>query len=123
MFRWFAVLGIRFYQKFLSKRKGYNCAHGVLHQNGTCSSIILNIVKDNPLLKWKKLIVSQFDSCKQAKQTIDKEKEESDKKKKSCKEHLTCEGSECLANVASTCSPRKLNACDCSDLPCDIGSC
>jgi putative component of membrane protein insertase Oxa1/YidC/SpoIIIJ protein YidD len=106
MLRMTTALGIKFYQRFLSKRKGFKCAHGVLHQDGTCSSIILNIVKENPINKWKKLILSQFNSCKLAKITIDDNKKK--KKKKGNNVEKFCEGLD--------------NCTDCADCA-DIGSC
>jgi putative component of membrane protein insertase Oxa1/YidC/SpoIIIJ protein YidD len=123
MFRFIAVSGIRFYQKHLSSRKGYKCAHGVLHQNGTCSSIILNIVKENSITKWKSKISEQFSSCKQAKFTIDKEREEKKKKEKSrfCDTPASCGDcgtSSMNFKKCDDCTP-SLDGCD----GCDIGSC
>ena len=125
MLRFIAVKGIRFYQKYLSARKGYKCAHGVLHQDGTCSSIILNIVKNNSISKWRNLISAQFDSCKSAKVTIDKKREEDKKKDKNCGRNacsdLSCDSSSCI----STKKCGKMDDCtpDMNCDGCDVGSC
>lgn len=131
MIKMIAIGSIRFYQKHLSHRKGYKCAHGVLHQNGTCSSIILNIVKTEPLTKWYSLIRGQFNNCKVALKTIEEQKEKDNKKrregKKECLGDAACESLDCMPSACSnTRSLKKCDDCspdlgDCGD--CDIGSC
>ena len=107
MIRFTVLKCILFYQKHLSHRKGYKCAHGVLHGNTTCSAAILNIVKEKSITKWYSLSKKQFESCKNSKIEIDKIKK--DKKKK---------------DNCSDCIPFPQNAnCNCADNFCDIGFC
>lgn len=88
MIRFIAIKSIRFYQKNLSHKKGYKCAHGVLHGDTTCSASILNIIKNNSILSWYSLSKKQFESCKNAKITINK-KRDKNKKEKSCDSNCT----------------------------------
>lgn len=119
MLRSIAIGGIRFYQKHLSKRKGFKCAYGVLHQNGTCSSRILTIVRTESIFNWYSLIRNQFSSCKSAFLTIENERNK--RKDKKCNSNC----SNCSGNLDcfSSCNTRGLNKCDdCGDCG-DIGSC
>lgn len=66
---------IHAYRKFLSPRKGYKCAHHKVHNTGSCSDLILVIVKESSILNWKTEIFNQFESCKQASQELKKRKD------------------------------------------------
>lgn len=70
IFRTIPLLLIRFYQKFISPHKGFRCASNVLHKNGSCSGIIFNIIKEQPISQWKSNIKNQFNCCKEAHLTL-----------------------------------------------------
>ena len=57
---------ITFYQRFISPHKGYFCAYGVLHQNGSCSTRVYSIIKTAEQKSIIPEISAQFKACKQA---------------------------------------------------------
>lgn len=61
---------IIFYQKYLSPKKGFICAYGALHKNGSCSEMIYEIVKTKPFYQLPRLIINQFRNCSLAYQTF-----------------------------------------------------
>jgi len=64
--RLIAIWGINLYQKYISPYKGYRCAYGVYHQNGTCSSIIKLHIQRHGVVKAYPMIINQFKACKDA---------------------------------------------------------
>ena len=54
---------IRFYQKFISPRKGFTCAHRALYDGDTCSVAVIKIIETNGLKKGFGLIRSRFLEC------------------------------------------------------------
>ncbi|MEB8434132.1 membrane protein insertion efficiency factor YidD [Cocleimonas sp. KMM 6892] len=95
---------ITFYQRYVSPHKRFNCAYGVLHQNGSCSSRVYSIIQNSPPSNLLPEISAQFKACKNAHLhlTAEKKKEEAvniddTDKKKSTKnnDHYLCIGSEC----------------------------
>tara|TARA_Y100001960_G_scaffold328546_1_gene417599 strand:+ start:24010 stop:24465 length:456 start_codon:yes stop_codon:yes gene_type:complete len=138
IFRTIPLLLIRFYQKFISPHKGFRCASNVLHKNGSCSGIIFNIIKEQPISQWKSNIKNQFNCCKEANLTLksqcnhqnDKKEQENDnknKKKKNstldCTSDLACCSAETgISNCFRSFKPNTKNCDDCTpDLDC--GSC
>lgn len=61
---------IEAYQRHLSPRKGFRCAYGVMHGNGTCSSIGKRIMRDQGILKFLQLMPRQFAACRTAAITL-----------------------------------------------------
>jgi len=57
---------IGFYQKYISPVKGFTCAYGHLHKNGTCSSRIFEIVSNSPFRDIPSQASLQFKKCAQA---------------------------------------------------------
>lgn len=70
MLRIIAALPIHAYRKWLSPKKGYKCAHNMLHSTGSCSDRVLSIIQNKPLLKWRSLIKNQFSECKTSARVI-----------------------------------------------------
>lgn len=66
MLRLAGLAFINGYQRYLSPRKGYRCAYGVLHQDGTCSSIGKNLMREHGVLGFFRLMPTQFAACKAA---------------------------------------------------------
>lgn len=75
---------INFYKKFISPRKGFACAHRVLHGGTSCSSYVREQVEIHGLLKAMALTKARFRSCALAAKTLRAENndEGGDKNKK-----------------------------------------
>lgn len=58
-----AILGIGFYQRFLSPYKGFSCAHRVLHGGASCSGAVKALVRDQGLLRGWEAIRERFADC------------------------------------------------------------
>ena len=104
---------IYIYQRFLSPRKKYKCAKGVLYQNGTCSSTTKEAFKKHGFLAGMKEYKQSTKKCKAASKTLNRNK------KKEGDSGLDC----------SSCSPNcggggggSSSSCDCSP-SCDVGGC
>ena len=70
---------ILLYQKYISPRKGYCCAHNALHNNGSCSSWALNVVRSHGALSMFSQISTRFSECNEAHKEIKSKKNEGDK--------------------------------------------
>ena len=57
---------IRFYQRFLSPRKGFRCAHAVLHGGESCSAAVARIVREDGLVAGRGRIAGRFAECREA---------------------------------------------------------
>jgi putative component of membrane protein insertase Oxa1/YidC/SpoIIIJ protein YidD len=65
---------IKFYQKHISKHKGFTCAH-LAHKGGvSCSEAISTIIKTNPYNKWATLSKARLKDCKSASKEIEKKR-------------------------------------------------
>ncbi len=69
--RFLVIAFIRFYQKFISPYKGFRCASGVYYAEGTCSGIVLGIVREQGVMQGWSDIVGQFKRCRLAAQALD----------------------------------------------------
>ena len=93
----FLVLSlISFYQKYISPIKGFRCAYGYLHGNGTCSSRISEIVRDSRFKDMPAKISEQFKECSLAKKTIENDRPNR-KDTDECNEKLWCAGWGCTS--------------------------
>jgi putative component of membrane protein insertase Oxa1/YidC/SpoIIIJ protein YidD len=117
MLRFFIRLGIKGYQKFISPRKGYRCAYSVRHGGSGCSGAVLQIIEENSIFTWRKLIKERFSNCKIAYEEIKKEKKR--RKNKKCD---SCEPDTCKKERWKK-SCDLSDTCDCDVLDCDVGSC
>jgi putative component of membrane protein insertase Oxa1/YidC/SpoIIIJ protein YidD len=61
-----AVFVISVYQRWLSPRKGYCCAHRALHHGDSCSSAAKAIISSIGLIKGVPLIRQRFVACREA---------------------------------------------------------
>jgi len=64
--KYFCIALISFYQRFLSPYKGFNCAHQVLHQTGSCSNAIKALIDEKGLYKALPEIKERFRECTSA---------------------------------------------------------
>lgn len=60
------VASILFYRRFLSRRKGYKCAYGVVTGRTTCSTYGLKVFRKFPVLMAYRLMCRQFRRCDKA---------------------------------------------------------
>lgn len=72
---------ISLYQSHLSPYKGFSCAYGALHQEGSCSVKIKSIIKHSPRKHIISEMSAQFKACKKAHLTLSSQKENEDNKK------------------------------------------
>lgn len=100
------IFGIKLYQKFISPKKGYRCAHSVLHGDTGCSGAVIKIIENNSIFSWKNLISKRFEDCKLA--NIELKKDKKNGKCRKCKNNALGEGCD--------------NCSDCGDCA-DIGDC
>lgn len=61
-----ALRGIRLYQRFLSPRKGFRCAHAALTGGESCSAAVARIVREDGLIAGRERIAAQFRACRAA---------------------------------------------------------
>lgn len=57
------LFGIYFYQKHLSKRKGYKCAYGAAGTGSTCSVFGVRVFKRYSILTAIRLLNRRFEKC------------------------------------------------------------
>lgn len=72
MFRTAGIIGIRFYQKFLSPIKGYSCAYATYTGSLSCSQYGLKAVEKKGVWIGYKLIKQRFKKCAYASQELKK---------------------------------------------------
>ncbi|MBB5233497.1 membrane protein insertion efficiency factor YidD [Deinococcus budaensis] len=58
--------GIRLYQRHISPRKGFSCAHAALHGGESCSAAVARIVREDGLRKGRARIAARFGACRRA---------------------------------------------------------
>ena len=143
MVRALGIALIRFYQRHLSPRKGYCCAHRKLHGGASCSQFGLRVLESQSLLLFLPMMRRRFDRCADAAavlQTRHEEKEEERKRQSqgtpSCGEPANCHsagpdpcvGFDCFfptSNMPACDSLEGLQSCDVGgcDGGCDFGGC
>ncbi|MFD2610525.1 membrane protein insertion efficiency factor YidD [Deinococcus taklimakanensis] len=65
-----ALRGIRLYQRHISPRKGFRCAHAALHGGESCSAAVARIVGEGGVIAGRARIAAQFRSCRAAHDAI-----------------------------------------------------
>ena len=61
-----ALSAIRFYQRRLSPRKGFCCAHAALHGGESCSGAVARIIREDGLRAGQPRIAARFAACREA---------------------------------------------------------
>ena len=84
MIRKTIILCIKGYQKFISPKKGFTCAHSKLHGGTGCSGAVIKIIQEVPLVQWKEKISNRFESCKQSSMELKKERSKKEGKCSKC---------------------------------------
>jgi putative component of membrane protein insertase Oxa1/YidC/SpoIIIJ protein YidD len=72
---------IVFYQRFISPRKGFSCAHRRLHSGLSCSHAIRQIIEQHGVMAGYPLIRLRFSECRQAYLALVAEQENQEKKR------------------------------------------
>jgi putative component of membrane protein insertase Oxa1/YidC/SpoIIIJ protein YidD len=65
-----AVHAIHVYRRHISPRKGFRCAHNVLHGTGSCSDYGLQIFDREPFMVALKMLRRRFAECRSAKDAL-----------------------------------------------------
>ncbi|MDR1995283.1 membrane protein insertion efficiency factor YidD [Azonexus sp.] len=61
-----ALEGISIYQRFISPRKGFVCAHRVLHGGISCSAFAAEAIRDHGVIAGIRNLRERFEMCRQA---------------------------------------------------------
>jgi len=135
------IWAIELYQKYLSPKKGYKCAKGVLHENGTCSSSVKKVMKEEGFFAGMREYSKSTSECRDAKVELDR-RANNNRKNENCDQcdesncgnkHcnslgsatvMGCDIAEAGSGAASGCSDCGAGAGDCGAGGCDgVGSC
>ena len=65
---------IGLYQRYLSPRKGFRCAYGVLHGRDSCSRFASRAIEGHGLVGGARLTSRRFDKCRWASHVLDYER-------------------------------------------------
>jgi putative component of membrane protein insertase Oxa1/YidC/SpoIIIJ protein YidD len=112
-----ALLGIKFYQKYISPKKGYRCAYSVVYGGTGCSGAVKEIILENGLWTGYPMIQKRFASCKEA----------NEERKKRNNRNIIPDLSDCIGDGCDTthhsknCDLPEMPDCDLPD--CDVGGC
>ncbi len=68
--RKFAIDSITAYQTYISPRKGFACAHRMLHDGESCSMYIKRILGEESLMSAVQISRQRFKACVAASQTL-----------------------------------------------------
>ena len=127
-----ALGGIWIYQQFISPRKGFRCAHAVLHGDTGCSGFAKQAIREKGFWPAVPLIRARFRACKAAYLVLrdgrDHPEDSNKKKSDSCAKQARDEfcGTVVIEGCCSATSgigrtvPRSPSNCD---VGCDICSC
>lgn len=124
--KWLYRLGIGFYQKVISPRKGYRCPEALEHGGPGCSGAVLAILERDGLIGGYAQIRQRFLSCSDsAKKRRERHRQnrEKDPRQQSCLEDACCsvDCGECLPALPRHLKPSGDCAPDCGDLGCGHG--
>jgi len=120
MLREVGMVLIELYQKFISPNKGYKCAKGHLHGNGTCSSDTKKAFKEGGFISGMKEYRKSTKECKLAYKEITDSR---NGKTSACDLAICagCDGSPLAFGSEATLSGMEVGGCEAS--ACDIGGC
>jgi len=64
--RSFALAGITFYQRYVSPKKGFVCAHRTLHGGASCSTFAAEVIREHGVIAGIGGLRKRFEMCRQA---------------------------------------------------------
>ena len=121
LLREIGLILIILYQKFISPRKKYRCAKGLLYKNGTCSSVTKEAFKKGGFIAGMKTYFKTTKECKKAYKEIKKGNNDSYVLANcAC---ASCSSAPCDILSSSSSPATVCDATPCVISPCDIGSC
>ena len=88
-----ALVGIAGYQRHLSPRKGYACAHRIRHGGTGCSGFAKQAIAEQGLIRALPLIRLRFAACRDAAKELRDAPARGEKKKD--RWHDACHGCDC----------------------------
>lgn len=127
-----AIGAIRAYQRWLSPRKGFRCAHHAVHGLGSCSQFGLTVFRAHAFGQARALLAERLRACRLAYQTYAQqaqEREEDARKRKDARGPSSAGASRapCDCSFAPDAIPTSIGDClpagGCELGGCDIGSC
>lgn len=148
--RQLAIVSISGYQKHISPKKGFACAHRVLYGGESCSQYCKSAIAKYGLFEALKALRRRFASCKQANRILrtrfssqssgedsnfeDKDRLNSRRRSSQCHNNcgdaiasLSCDSIEFIDCSGADCSGLDCSGADCSGVDCcsaaDCGSC
>ena len=107
--RWIAIAVISAYQKYLSPRKGYRCAHRVLYDGDPCSEYVKKAIANQSLAEAVQSSRRRFRACAEANRILKSER----LRPKSSLAPSACLGSDNCDDIQCGCL--KLDFCTCND--------
>ncbi|MCP5306772.1 MAG: membrane protein insertion efficiency factor YidD [Chromatiaceae bacterium] len=90
-----AIKTIRLYQQHISPRKGYCCAHHVLHQNGSCSSWAIAAIESHGTLAMVSQFGARLAECNEASKELSAKKSENKEEAPPCDKACTATDAGC----------------------------
>ena len=111
---------IEAYQRWLSPRKGFRCAYGVMHGDGTCSSVGKRIMRERGVFAFFRLMPKQFAACRTAAAALNNETEEERKRRHAQKRGWLQRKS---SSDGDDCDLDCIPDIDCSGSDCDVDFC
>ena len=114
--RQISVASINRYQKHISPRKGFSCAHRLLYGSESCSQYIKRVIAQEGLRVGLLKSRARFQACKQANQILRTQPD--DKKRKRKKPFVNHR--EQSSSTSSNCNDSSQGCSSCAELSCDI---
>lgn len=72
-----AIASLNVYRTHLSPRKGFSCAHRLLHGEESCSDYVKRILTNQNLSTAMRMAPQRFQACKAAAQTLQSQQAQS----------------------------------------------
>ena len=116
------LLAIGFYQQYISPRKGYRCAKGVLHGGETCSASVKRVMKDEGFVSGIKEYFNTTKECKHAYEQIEKDRLKQ-KKVSGCSSANSAKATAAGVAEENVCGCGELGIDSCEGGSCDAASC
>lgn len=113
------LYGIRFYQRHVSKHKGFRCAYAARHDSHSCSWEVRYLLEQHPFWQALPKIHQRFRACRAAYQQLCREDEADEADKKQPQKKQKQDKCEC---VSSACNLPDFEPCS-KVTPCDFGGC
>lgn len=111
-----AISAITGYQKYISPRKGFSCAHRVLYGGDSCSQHVKKLIAEHGLIAAVPLTRQRFKNCRSANLILRSETEEERRRRQnqSCSCNPSCDPTEACNECTPDCDfTPDCDGCDC----------